>query len=169
MQFGIDISVLGVPQLEKQLHRLPLDLQKKAVKKAFRKSAKRIRADIVEATPVEAKGQMGRDIHGRFTKAAGTKRPPGTLKRAMRKAPIRALKGRGRKTLGIGIGLPFRKDLDIAPDDPHYWPAAVEYGQPKRGIPGRAFIRHTVDRVAEREFAAIAEDLADILINATKR
>lgn len=145
MAAAVDISILGDKALERKLAALGSPArQKKAVRPALRKSAKRIKAAMVQnLSGLVADPQTG------------------ALRAAMAKQKIIALR-RSRGSIGVGIGqpefsMPGRADVGIDPKDPYYYPRHVEYGHP--GVAPRPYIRSAVDRNRDSELAKIGADI----------
>ena len=142
---AVDIRLIGDKALIRALSKLPVTSQKKAVRPALRKAAKRLRGHIVEnvsGTPVGV-------VSGR-TLAAFTA------------ARIRALK-RSRSAIGVGVVMPTREELGIDPGDKWFHPAATEYGTVERegrgSIDETRFIRDAVDIHKAREIATLGTDI----------
>lgn len=120
-------------------------LERKAkpiINKASREVMKPVRKEIAEAMPVDS----------------------GDLKKAMKKAKIRNLKGRGKA--GVGILMPTRAELDIPADAKFYYPIAIEYGTSKQ--PPQKPIRGTVNRMSKETFAKMARAIAAGIRKITK-
>lgn len=115
----VDITLIGAPELQAKLQALDLAVQKRIVRAAFRKSARRIKQRIItniSGDPVEVR--------------------TGTYLAAWKATKIAAgLQKRGR--IRIGIRYPEREDLGIKPADPYYYPYAIEYGHASAGRGGR--------------------------------
>lgn len=101
----------------------------------LRKSARRLRSAIASRTPVDR----------------------GDLKREMKRAKI--VSQGGRRGIRIGVAMPEREALGIPADAKGYYPAVIEYGSKKRGIPANSYIRGTVNAQEPAEIAQIAIDL----------
>ena len=59
--------------------------------------------------------------------------------------------------IGVGIAMPTREELAIAPADPWYYPAAVEYGHPR--APAKAPIRRAVNAHSDEELRFIGNEI----------
>lgn len=134
----VDISVLGDKELEKRLRRLEGKTQRKVVRQALRKSAKRIKTHV-------------------DTNLSGLKVNvlTGALREAFRNTPIKGATRRG--VIRVGIPFPERELLGIAPSDPHYYPTAVEYGH--GNVPPHPYLRPAVDEHKALEFTVIGRDI----------
>ncbi len=148
---AIDISLAGDKELLKQLANLGKpSTQKKAVRPALRKSAKRIKPRVLanlSGSPVSPK--------------------TGRLLAAMAAEKIHALT-RSRGIIGAGFDLPNRESLGIDPSDKYFYPFAVEYGHVrgagKSAAPPHPFIRPAVDDNREQELNLIAADIGKGII-----
>lgn len=135
----VDISVVGVKAVSAMLGKLPDAAQKKAVRFALRRSAKRLKGHIVT-------NLSGHPVAPRS----------GRLLAAMKRVKVQALK-RSRTRVGVFVALPTREELGIAPDDPYYYPAAVEYGHSR--APAKRFIRNAVNDHEAEELRMIGTDI----------
>lgn len=143
----VDIKVLGVPELEKQLGNIVEKTQKTIVKGALSKESKRVRSRIADA----------------ITRLGLIK--TGKMLAAYAKAKIKNA-SKYKNFIRLGIENPTREELGISPDDKHYYPNALEYGKHGKGaIP---FIRPTVDGNKEKSFADIASDIGKGIEKAVK-
>lgn len=135
----VDISMVGDKEVERMFAQLPDASQKKVVRPAFRKSAKRTKARIV-------------------TNLSGHPVTPqsGKLLAAMKRVKIRAMK-RSRARVGVVVPLPTREEVGISPEDKHYYPAAVEYGHSR--APAKRFIRNAVNDHEADELRMIGTDI----------
>lgn len=140
MSLAVDIRVLGVPELEKALKRLEAKVQKKIVRQALRKSAKRTKDRIVD-------NLSGEKVQVRT----------GQLREAFKRAAIR---GHTRRHLiRVGVVFPERDALGIDPNDKHYYPMAVEFGHGKvRPYP---FLRPAIDEHETAEKRRIGRDIGN--------
>jgi len=136
----VDIKMLGDKRLSRALEKLPAIAQKRVVRKALRKSAKRQVGYVVALAPEDT----------------------GALKRGYRIAKVRALR-HWRHIMGAGLDNPYRDTLGISPDDKWYYPFALEYGTKQRKGRGRIaamrFIRDAVDRHAETEYRLLSQEI----------
>ena len=132
MAVGVDISLLGDKALQRKLDALG-GKAKTVFNRVARESAKRIRIEIAMNTPVKT----------------------GTLRAAMLNAKIRLLS----VAAGIGILMPTREEVNIAPDDEYYYPFHVEYGH--GSVPAHSYIRRTVDTVVGDELRIVARRLGE--------
>lgn len=148
MANAISISFLGDKALERKLNRIPVQTRNKIVQKTFRQSNKRIRNAVVLALS----GKIVSQDTGRYADA-------------MHRGRIRTQRRGG--WFRQGFELPYREDLDMAADDPGYYPAFIEYGAPGRQFKGgapnplREFapIRTVANRMQGRELARIADEI----------
>ncbi len=143
---AIDISLVGDKELLKQLANLGKPAtQKKAVRPALRKSAKRIKPRVL-------------------ANLSGSPVAPhtGRLLAAMAAQKVHAI-GRSRTVIGAGFDMPTRESLGIDPSDKYYYPIAVEYGHVrgagKSAAPPRPYIRPAVDSNRESELNQIGKDI----------
>ena len=128
-----EVKLFGGKKLQRKLDELAKG-SRGVVNRSMRPSAKRVRAAVSAAAPVDT----------------------GNLKAAMLKAPVRALKGRG--IAGVGIALPYRPDAGLDPKEDGYYPAVIEFG--RQGVPPNPFIRRTVDGMADTEFILIGRKMS---------
>lgn len=135
MAKGFDISILGDRALQRKLNQLERKEARKIVSRALRNSAKRVRPEVANRAPVDT----------------------GTLRDAMSRAKIRVQKSNVRGGVRLGIVMPSREDLGIAPDDKGYYPFSLEYGQ--ENAAARPYIRPTVDRMTPSEHRKIGRDI----------
>ena len=148
---AIDISMIGDKELLKQLARLSTPAsQKKAIRPALRKSAKRIKPRVLanlSGSPVAPR--------------------TGRLLAAMAAEKVHAI-GRSRTVIGAGFDLPSRESLGIDPSDKYFYPIAVEYGHVrgagKSAAPPRPYIRPAVDSNRESELNQIGADIGKGII-----
>jgi len=140
----VNISVLGVPELQKELKRLTEKAQKNAVRPAMRASAKRIKGYVIENL-----SNNKVDVQS------------GTLLRAFQETPIRAASR--RNFIRVGLAYPEREYLGIAAGAKYYYPTAVEYGHKIAGsserVPPHPYMRPAVDEHKTAEWAQIARDI----------
>jgi len=140
MPAAVDIRMLGDKRLSRALAKLPAVAQKRVVRKALRKSAKRQVGYVVALAPEDT----------------------GALKRGFRTAKVRSLR-RWRHIMGMGLYAPYRDTLGIGPDDKWYYPFALEYGTKERKGRGRIaamrFIRDAVDRHVETEHRFLSSEI----------
>lgn len=145
----IDISLLGDREAERKLHRLDVALQRKIVRAALRLGARPVRDEAKRLAPVLT-GKMRDTI------------------------TIKALRAR-RGNFGVQVQTGTRAQLGIEPNDPYYYPAAVEFGHAGPGhgltpkerrrkrrveaskeIPANPFMRPALDNKAGEAKSAIA-------------
>lgn len=134
---SVDISMLGNRELERKLQKLSNQVQKKVVRPALRKEAKRAKDRVV--SNIQTKGLVKT---GKMLSAfQGSK-----IKAASRKNFIR-----------LGIENPTRQALGISPDDKFYYPYAVEFGHP--GASPKPFIRPAIDDHKTKSISDIGRDI----------
>ena len=121
----------GDKPLEAVFDKLPGIAQKKAVRKANVRAMRIIRKAVLARTPVGIT-------------AASPK-----LKREIKSRALKQVRG---WPIARVLLLPTRDSLGISPDDPYYYPAAVEYGHDN--VAGVNFLRGGYDDAEERAFAA---------------
>ena len=107
---GIDISIIGVPGLEKKLNRLKLATSKTIVSKAAR---------------VAAKNSLKSSMDANLAAVASGPFNTGNLKRL--KTNIRNISRKNKRSVGIWIYSPSREKLKIKPDA-SYYPLLLERG-----------------------------------------
>lgn len=143
---AINISLLGDKELERKFRKLEPRIQKKYVLQAFRKSAKRLKAHIMD----NVLGAVVSPDTGRYAAALLLAKP---------KTPA-DFKGKKGVT-GIGIDLPRRNVLGIGPKEKWYYPSVLEYGStidPGR-YPAFAPVRKAVNAHARQELERIRVDI----------
>lgn len=152
----VDISIFGDKALARDLARFEPRVQKKVVRPALRRSAKRVLPYIVQAvsgTPIQPRR--------------------GFLLAGMASAQIKALK-RSRTVMGAGVVMPTREQLGISPDDKFYWPFALEFGytRTKRApvtVQPFRYMRGTVDQRAPAEHTLLRADIGKGIEREAKR
>lgn len=112
---GIDITLLGDKALQKKFAKLHLKAQKKVFLKANRKAAKVLLKSIKSKAPVDT----------------------GALKRNIK---IRKI-DRSRTKIGLTIRTGTREEMGISEKSKWYYPAIVEYGNPKKQLPAKSYMR----------------------------
>ena len=122
----LSVRVVGDKEVQRRLNELDAKISKKIVRRIFRAHAKKVRERVV------------RNLSG-----FPVQRRTGTLQMAMMSAPIRAASRRPRRLIRIGIAWPSRTELGIDAGDPHFYPAAVEYGHGT--VPPKPFMRPAID------------------------
>ena len=137
---GIDIRLFGDRELERKLERFERKVQRKMIARVFRDHLEVIRDRIV-------RNLSGNPVHP----------DSGRLRNAMRSARKRAVSRRPRQMIRIGIAWPTRAELGIDADDPHFFPAAIEFGH--RGAPAHPFMRPAIDAYRRLDVARIARRL----------
>lgn len=138
----VDIGVLGDKALERKLARLPGTVQKKVVRQAMRKSAKRVHAKLLSK------------VNG-FPVGVVT----GQYKAAVAKAKPRAGK-RSRSLIQMVIPRPAEAEDAITQ-------GALEYG--RSNMAARPHVRPAVDEDIAANRAQIARDIAAGIVREAKR
>lgn len=142
----VDISLVGDKALIKGLARFEPRVQKKVVRGALRKSAKRLKAHVI------------RNLSGDPVKPDS-----GRYRAGMVAAKIRSL-GRSRRLMALGFALPTRAELGIAPGYEWYYPFAVEYGYTRTArapvtVAPKAPIRRAVNEHATEERLVMGREI----------
>lgn len=104
----LDIGFFGDAELQRNLNKFTEKLQKKIAKKALKKGAEVILHRARALVPVDTGALAGSLKIRAFTSGYKTRR--------------------GADLIGVVIEPGTRKELGIAPDDPYYYPAVLEYG-----------------------------------------
>ena len=139
---SIDLEILGAPELQRAFNRIVDKTQKSIVRSALRKEAKRAKQRVVDNIrrfDLIDTGIMVAAFEGVKIKSAGN-----------------------RRLIRIGPETPTRAALQIAPDDKHYYPYALEYG-------GYSFIRPAVDEHKRESYRILAIDIGTGIERAAKR
>jgi len=125
---SFDISILGDRQLQKKLSSLRKIVQKPIVRDAMKDAMKPVEDMARRNAPVKT----------------------GRLQKSIKVVSYTAKRG----IIGAAVRSGTRRQLRIDPSDPYYYPAALEYGAPSRGIPARSFMRSALfaqkNRVLQR-------------------
>lgn len=143
MALAVDISVLGDKALEKKLAKLEPKVQKRVMRKTLRASTKRLKIEVIQ-------NLSGNPVHPL------DRRGTGGWMQQQKLVPVKALK-RSRGRMGYTLPFPTREALGISPDDPYFYPAAVEYGHPR--APAKAPIRTAVNSRTPTELAIIGREI----------
>lgn len=144
---AVDISITGVPELQRALRMLADKTQKRIVSHALTKESKRTKQRVVEN--IVRLGLID----------------SGNLLSAFESAAIRSA---NKKSLIVkGIAIPTRAQLGISPNDPYFYPYAVEYGH-KGAIP-HPYIRPAIDNHKQQSIADIAQDIGSGIERAAKK
>jgi HK97 gp10 family phage protein len=134
----VDIRAFGNRELEKKLGNVVDKAQKTIVKSALRKESnrvkKRIVANIARMDLIES----------------------GTLLAGYQSAKTKIARS-GKNFIRLGVENPTREALGIAPDDPYYYPYAVEYGHV--GAEEKPFIRPAIDEHKAQSYKSIGDDI----------
>jgi len=151
---GVDIRMIGDKALEKMLRSLPDAAEKKAVRPALRKSAKRLKAHVIH------------NLSG-----AVVKPDTGAWLAATIASKVHTLR-RSRGRIGAGFDMPRRIELGIDPKDPGYYPVHVEYGYIRKDgvhVPGKYPIRGAVNSHAAEELKTIGGDIGKDIVKEAKK
>ncbi|MBE7462872.1 MAG: hypothetical protein HS116_05180 [Planctomycetes bacterium] len=130
----IELSLEGAEELNKALAAMTPKIAKGIVRRAMRPAMK----------PILQAVRAGAPVYWGYLRA-GIK---------MRAVPSK------RGVFGVQVQLPYREDLPIAPNDPTYYPASIEYGYTTKSgkhIAAKPFLRPAYDHNeanAERIFKA---------------
>ncbi len=142
----IDISLVGNKVLISALGKLGDRIQRKVVRQAMRKSAKRLNVAIIQ----NLSGIPVAPDSGRWLVAQSAQKPvPGR---------------RSRTGIVIGIPLPTKEMLGIPAKDKWYYPTAIEYGTTKsrggRGpLPAFAPMRRAVNENTAKEHQRMGTEI----------
>jgi len=124
---SVDLSVLGVPELQKRVNSLSLTVAKTLVRKAMRGVLKKYLQPAINAN-------IGQVSPGKF----GT----GRLKQL--KTKIRIYKS--KTGFGAQIMTPTREKLGIHGDAAGYYPMVLEKGSSKLGMPPQNMLKRARDQ-----------------------
>lgn len=139
---GVDISVIGVPALQRKLKRLRITAQKKIVRQALRTAAKTVVKPVADANiAAVSPGQAGTGALRRY----GTR--------------VRAQKARRRSgSFGVEVQTPTREQLNIDPGHAYY-PAILEFGDSERGIEPKRMLRKAAEEARSAAILRIAQEI----------
>lgn len=129
---GVNITVLGAPAIQKALQELDIKIQKKIVKKAIGSAMPVVLNKAQDLCLVDT-GKLQASLHIAFYK-------------------------RGGKAVGAYVMTGTREELGIEDDDPHFYPAAVEYGH--GNVAARPFLRPALIGSEGRVMAILADEIA---------
>ncbi len=132
---AFDISVVGDKRLQRRMRGLTPKIQGKVLRPALRKTAKVALAPIKAAAP----------------------RRTGALAKGLKVRAVKGKRSRGGRRVGVGIHTPPRDKLGISPDDPYYYPAAIELGTEK--LAGTAFMRGPFRSLRDRMLRVLRVEL----------
>lgn len=143
----IDLSVLGVKELERDMRRLEDRVQKKIVRAALREHArKHVKPRILQHL---SGNPVGVDT--------------GTLRAAFQRSGVRSGARRGQQgVIRIGVVWPDPAELGIASTKVEgYYPTAVEYGHRIAGssdrVPAYPYLRPAIDKYVRIDRKRIAK------------
>lgn len=137
MAQAFDISLLGDRELQRQFQQLPLVVQRKLLRQSFRQAMRPVLAMARSLAP-KLTGQMARTLR------------------------LRAMKRR-RGRLGMIIMTAPRAALGIPATAEGYYPAHVEIGAKKRGVPAKPFLRPAFDAQREIMVQTIARGIEEAM------
>jgi len=160
----VDISLTGDKRLQRKLNRLPVVVQRKIVRRAAREAMRPVLATAKQLAPVLQGG-------------GPPERVPGLMRDTIK---IKALKPstwqKKRHTFGIVVCTAPREVLGIAPDDPYYYPAAVEFGHEASGwyaggppVPAYPFMRPAMDQNRRTAINIFSQHVAAELLSEARR
>lgn len=129
---AIDISILGVPELQKKLAALPWALQRKIMRKALRLAGKPVLATAKAMVPVDT----------------------GALKKGLK---LRAIKRNSRGIIGVRVTTPSREALGLEKDEAYY-PAVLEFGI--QGKPAHPYMRPAIETNRSKSLDIIKTEVA---------
>jgi HK97 gp10 family phage protein len=133
MAKAISLNLSGDAELEKKFSELEFKFQKKIATKAIDVAAKDVLVRTRSLVPVDS----------------------GRLRRSLKKRAIK----RTRNRIGRVIQTGSREELGIEPTDNSYYPAALEYGDSRRGIPPKSFLRRAVDTMRIQTLKTIVNEV----------
>lgn len=122
---GFDISLLGDKELSRKLDLLPKKVQRTLLGRALKIGGKLLKPKVIAAVPVDT----------------------GLLKQMMEKQNFKVYKAKRRGDIRMGMPMPTRDQMGIAPGGKWYYPAHVEYGH--GNVPAKSYIRKPIDENAQ--------------------
>lgn len=146
---GIDITCLGDRELSRMLAKLPMAAQKKVIRPALRKAAKRVHEYVIRnISGVPVAVRTGRYLtawaHSKVRTASYT-----------------------RNLIRLGLNWPLREELGIHPSDKFFYPTAIEYGHKR--APPHPHLRPAVDVHKQSEHRRIARDIGAGIVKQAKK
>ena len=139
----VDIRVLGAKELERKLGNLVEKTQKTIVATALRKETYRTRRRIVQN--IVSRGLIKTRILLKGYQGAKVKRARS-----------------GKNFIRMGVENPTRAALNIAADDPYYYPYAVEFGH--AGAEPKPYIRPAIDEHRDQALGRIGNDIGSGIV-----
>lgn len=136
---AVNIGMIGDKALQRKLNRMVDRAQKKIVRSALRKGAKRTHQRIIQNIQQQNLVDSG------------------TMLAAFKKMKIRQQSKRPRTLIRVGPVWPERADLGIDAGDKYYYPTAVEYGH--GNVKAKPFVRPAVNNHKDEERRAIGNDI----------
>lgn len=136
------IEIKGFKRLDKKLSRLPKRVERKVIVQAARPAGHMV-ANVAKGLAPKQSGEMAKTIGVRVKKG----KPP-----------------------GIVVRTATRERLGIAPEDPWYYPAIVEYGAPGRNIPASRFMHRAKEQAGRAAIGVFVRNLwAGVKAEASKK
>lgn len=132
----LEVKLLGDKELEMKLNSMVPKLQKKVLRPALRKVAKKI------VLPQVRKNLASIRVTGKHTIP---------LSKNLRVAAVR----RSRKSFGVVIKTPERDKLGIK--GRHYYPSAIEFGT--RKVPAKPYLRSAIPQTKDEAFALLRKEV----------
>lgn len=136
---AVNIGMIGDKALQRKLGRMVDRAQKKIVRSAIRKGAKRTHERIIQN--IRRKDLID----------------SGDMLAAFQKTKIKSQSRKPRALIRIGPVWPERSDLGIHANDKYYYPMAVEFGH--GNVPAKPFVRPAINDHKDDERRAIAGDI----------
>lgn len=127
---NFDIRLLGDEELTRNLKRLDHEIQKKIAKRALREGAKPMLETAKSLVPVRT----------------------GRLRDSLKIKSYTASRG-GYITADVKPGK--REELGISKDDKHYYPSVLEFGDKRRGIQPKPYLRPAFDANKSRSLSIV--------------
>lgn len=150
-----DMKMIGDKEVVRAMQGLPKEVQVKVMRGSLRKSAERLKNQILlNASGLIVKEDTGAMVAAFEATRIGTRvRPGGTV--AFVKLPSRA-----------ALGIPRSKGRDPAKDT-EYYPTILEFGQPTQ--PPRPFMRKAVNDLEDEEYIRMGRDIGKGTTRAWRR
>ncbi len=144
---GVKLGVVGDVEIRRTLGRLPVALEEKILAEELRREFRPLLAEIKAVYPrSEIRRRSGQHV-------ADT----------LRLIPLRPRPGR----VGVQIVTGTREELGIDPDDPYYYPAALELGTSKTAA--LAPMRRTMARREEQILSNLQRNVSARIIAEAKK
>ena len=133
----LDMSLIGMESIIAKLSKLPTTVRKKAVRIAAKQAAEPIKTLAQAMAPVGETGNLARYIKI------------------------------GQVANGAVVKTGTRKQLGIDPNDPYYYPAAIEFGH--GNVPAKPFLRPAMDIGRRRAIEIMGEVIGKSIKQAWKK